>query len=815
MLAICRKGLLAGVVFGVAVFAWGISAGFGDEGMPSAAEVDSLTARAMGSANSDSLLLAVRALEQVARHHPDSARVSLRIGQLYARLRRSDQAIRAFSQAVAADPGLFEAHLGLGLAFLDLKDDWRNALPSFQLAVALDTNRVESLYHLARGYVRGGREEARKIAARAIRVDPAYAPPFLLLAQAYEEEQHEDMALFYYQEYLDRGGKEEEGAFRFARRLADRGRERKAERLLARMRDPRSYTLLSQILANRGDYEGALLAFEEYIGSLREEEQELYRDISLVAGPLEGAAYRRTPPEDRREFLRRFWLERDPFLATGGLMRWLEHYRRVLYARERFAGSQYPWDRRGEVYIRYGEPDYRSAWGEITPKVPQAVQTIQTELARSLYGPDAVAHTFWGPVYPVRTDRSVGAAPEGPEMADVPQGPHEGSALSRLGASPSDTLGFSSYKPVTQGLMSSTVKWETWVYTKVGGGIEIVFTDEVGKGKFDYAPIPILSAEDLKRLKERDPTEVVRVRRLLYEYAPETRMRGVIQALPEAYDPGDFEGIDFHFDALDLRGPGGQTEVRVCLGIPIRNLQVSEAGEVATVNRRVALVESRSKQVHQACGDIQVSLAGAEKSVLLEEFPFTVAPSDYRLAIQVWRLGTKRMGVYHQPLAVESYAGDSLMVSDLQVARRVAPADSSQTGPALRSNFRVTPAPGRIFYKGDHVFLYFEVYNLTMDTLGQTHYEVTYTVSDASRSPLLIRAISGLAGRGGEGAVTAHFEQKGTAESVPSYVELQIENAGVGENLIHLAVKDLNSGARVSKTASFRFVANPNLTSEP
>ncbi len=769
----------------------------------------------MASANSDSLLRAIRTLEQVARHHPDSARVSLRIGQLYARLRRSDQAIRAFSQAVAADPGLFEAHLSLGLAFLDLKDDWRNALPSFQSAVALDTNRVEALYHLARGYARGGQEEARKIAARAIRVDPAYAPPFLLLAQAYEEEQHEDMALFYYQEYLDRGGKEEEGAFRFARRLADRGRERKAERLLARLRDPRSYTLLSQILANRGDYEGALLAFEEYIGSLREEERELYRDISLVARPHEGAAYRRTPPEGRREFLRKFWLERDPFLATGGLMRWLEHYRRVLHARERFAGSQYPWDRRGEVYIRYGEPDYCSAWGTINPKVPQAVQTIQTELARSLYGQDAVAHTFWGPVYPVRTDRSVGAAPEDPEAADAPRAPNEGSTLSRMGVSPSDTLGFSSYKPVTQGLISSTVRWETWVYTKVGRGIEIAFTDEFGKGKFDYAPIPALTAEDRKRLNERGPSEGVRVQRLLYEYAPETRMRRVVKESPETYDPGDFEGLDFHFDALDFRGPEGQTEVRVFLGIPVRNLQVSEAGEAATVNRRVALIESRSKQVHQACGDIQVSLSGAEKSVILEEFPFTVAPSDYRLAIQVWRLGTKRMGVYHQSLTVESYAGDSLMVSDIQVARRVAPADSSQTGPFLRSGLRVAPAPGRIFYKGDHVFLYFEIYNLTRDAFGQTHYEVAYTVSDAKRSPLLIQAISGLMGRGGEEAVTIRFEQKGAGESVASYVELQLENAGAGENLVHFTVKDLNSGAQASKTASFRFVANPNLASEP
>gem|GEM_PF-4110802 len=36
MIAVCRETLLSGVVFGIAVFAWGISAAFGDEGMPPA-----------------------------------------------------------------------------------------------------------------------------------------------------------------------------------------------------------------------------------------------------------------------------------------------------------------------------------------------------------------------------------------------------------------------------------------------------------------------------------------------------------------------------------------------------------------------------------------------------------------------------------------------------------------------------------------------------------------------------------------------------------------------------------------------------------
>ena len=61
----------------------------------------------------------------------------------------------------------------------------------------------------------------------------------------------------------------------------------------------------------------------------------------------------------------------------------------------------------------------------------------------------------------------------------------------KLGILPMDErLGFGDYHPVTSGDDPSTVPWETWIYTDVGGGIEITFTDEIGSGIYDYAPVP-------------------------------------------------------------------------------------------------------------------------------------------------------------------------------------------------------------------------------------------------------------------------------------------------------------------------------------
>ncbi|MCH8348276.1 MAG: tRNA (adenosine(37)-N6)-dimethylallyltransferase MiaA [Proteobacteria bacterium] len=128
---------------------------------------DALYTRALGFTHKDSLKAAVRALERAVKTRVEPARTYARIGRLNITLKRSDEAVRAFRRPIRADRGLVEAHVGLGLAFLDLKNDWKGALPRFRAAVALDSTDAVAQYHLARVYVRAGRQEAKKAADEA------------------------------------------------------------------------------------------------------------------------------------------------------------------------------------------------------------------------------------------------------------------------------------------------------------------------------------------------------------------------------------------------------------------------------------------------------------------------------------------------------------------------------------------------------------------------------------------------------------------------------------------------------------------------
>ena len=87
---------------------------------------------------------------------------------------------------------------------------------------------------------------------------------------------------------------------------------------------------------------------------------------------------------------------------------------------------------------------------------------------------------------------------------------------------------FGDYIPVTIHTDMATVPWETWIYTQIQGGIEIVFTDENKSGQFNFAPIPPVTALN---------NQIVNITRLV-KYAPEIIYQNAAHETPDYYRPG-------------------------------------------------------------------------------------------------------------------------------------------------------------------------------------------------------------------------------------------------------------------------------------
>lgn len=719
----------------------------------------------------------------------DSASVYVRLGLLFLRHEMADSAEIAFRAALSRRANLALAHAGLGRLYLQFKHQPEKALPHLESATNADTTDVQSHDLLIQTWLELGStgRPAREAASRVIARFPHLSSPYLLLARAHQEEDSTSRAaLFYFKQYLDRKPEDQDIAYEFAFALYEAQNYRELEAITSRMTDPRALPLLAMALLNRRDHEGALSAFQHHIGALPERERALYEDISLVGAQAEQRAYRlQTDPQRREAFLNRFWLQKDPFKTSGGALRRAEHYRRVWHARN-YYGKKWPWDKRGEVYIRWGEPDYRSTSRALNARVPLDVQTVQEQMSHQLYGADGLQETFVGPVFPIRIMRDGG-----------------------MGGG-DNTLGFSRYKPVTAASNWSAVPWEVWIYKNLDKGVEITFTDEFLSGNFDFAPIPSLSEADINRY-EATGESYMRIVQRLSEYAPASIVNRVASVTPEQYSLTMLEPLEFYFDALTFRGPEGQTELLVNIGLPIDNIaQPSEYDTTVIVERRTALIYARETDVQKTKHAFAVPIHDDNRGRGLQainSIAHVAPPGEYELAVEAWRRDSDRVGAYRLPqLQLPDYhAQNRLMISDVQLASHIADASEAIDTAFVRGDYYIQPQPSASFLPlpNASMFIYFEIYNLVRDAFGQTRYDVAYEVQLRSEQSLSVIPLLARLGKKNAEAVGLSFEQVGADPDEKTYLELPIVNLRPGRYNLKLTIADRNSEQTVEKNATF------------
>jgi len=156
-------------------------------------------------------------------------------------------------------------------------------------------------------------------------------------------------------------------------------------------------------------------------------------------------------------------------------------------------------------------------------------------------------------------------------------------------------------------------------------------------------------------------------------------------------------------------------------------------------------------------------------------------------------------------LAVADFHADTLSMSDVLVADRVAP--KADGGPLRsRQDFFIAPNAGLRFRRSDPVHLYTEVYHLRPKpgSEGVAEFEVTLRlrVDTILRTGVGARIVGGLldaigASAKGDNQVLLSFvsrEPIGGRDRIPVYLALDLGGAPAGAYSLDMAVKDLTTG---------------------
>ena len=769
----------------------------------------------LSQAETDSL----HQLEEAIERTPKDGNLWVRLGYAYFSAGDMKQAEKSFRNGMRYANSA-AAYNGMGLVFMYSKTHHKyNALQYFRRALGIDPTYIEAQINLAQLYIDLKNDSAEKALMKIIAMDSTYTPAYLQLGKWHDKMGlNQEKAAYYYDRYLAFASDDVEGNKLSAEFYLRLGNYAKVAETLEGFvtRHPtevKVFPILAYAYVKLGKIAPAERYFERYLDSLDPDVRTLYEDIRFVASRDELAVFNATPIDEREGFLRRFWNLHDPDITTAENERRVEHYWRVWYALHHFSEDQSLWDRRGEVYIRFGEPDYRSRSDELNFEQSMAVQRIKERLALSLYGTKVhpkeflrsggprsnnlydlaepiiapLGATYVGPVYPVRSLRGKISEFQGYTAKTF----HTATGSAR--ESRTDV-----FRPVTASENGAMVAWENWIYVDIGAGLDIAFTDERGRGVYDYAPAP--------------PGDMVPLRQLamLHRYNPRTVTEQAAALIPDYYRPLENEDpSEFYFASADFRGEDENTMCEVYLGVPhtLGYYFATQDETRLSVERTIALINtgtgsiyrSRAPLIFRNAGDV-TQLKGA---VVPDVIRLDVPPGTYKMEVSVQDLISIGKGRYRQDMEIEAYPQTQLRVSDLELAWQIS--EKKEIGKFSKGHLEVIPMPTRTFPRDRSIYVYYEIYNLKHNAFGQTRYRVVYTIRSQEKMTLgaLVSQLVKTITKGKDEEIAIDFEQVGKGASEAAYVALDLTACGLGRHTVSVEITDLESGEKAVKEATF------------
>ena len=741
-----------------------------------------------------------------------SVEVHYWLGKTYYELGDNKKAEKHFKESIRRNKRFSDAYVGLGRTYMRMKNRMIDARQTMKEGLKYDPTNAEVYYHLGMSYLEQSKRDpaaplyvmqGRKAFQQAAANDTQHPDAYYQLALSYEypsRDYNRAMSIFYKQLCINPGHRDalsHLGKCSFLTRQYRVGVD-----LLQQLMDIHgdalpaySNILMAQLKASllqeEREYEKAAELYDTFMGGLDPAEKMYYTDLQYVATEEEMISYGQATDSEQQEIARKFWASRDPDPATVVNERLVEHYRRVMHVREYYSRGQQPWDRRGDIYIRYGEPD------DLQHFLLRAGENAQVN-----YQPtgdariDAIRERNHLMRYRLKVDN--GGVPWGNLSSRTIVDPDS----DERNSIPLTTQDFNTFflqsGQETQGLVFVS---ESWVY--VEHDLELFFVDQLGMGKFDY-PLGIHETN----IEEAS---------IQGRFHPQRMAEDLISRTPEAYG-FDYGGqpLDFLYDMVTYKGEDGQTLVEVAYSVPTRQLGTVEDGQGLKTwfDSHVVLRDEdyhRIANTSSKLGPMERPLRESPKKKIgvdLRTASLAVhAPSGkYNSTVEVRDEASRRIGIFQQSLTVPDYTGEALAISDIRLATSIVPQD--EEGPFVRHGLKIEPNPARIFQDTEPVHFYYEIYNLTPDVIGQTNYGTELEVTTKERKQNIVwrflSSLGNLINRSDETeSVLMLFEDEGEKPNEYKYTSIDTGDSPTATYVMTLTITDLVSEQTATKTREF------------
>ncbi|MCK4966637.1 hypothetical protein KAS50_06380, partial [bacterium] len=197
--------------------------------------------------------------------------------------------------------------------------------------------------------------------------------------------------------------------------------------------------------------------------------------------------------------------------------------------------------------------------------------------------------------------------------------------------------------------------------------------------------------------------------------------------------------LQIMLSAASFRGDEGKTKYEIYYSFPFDELEFdkTENSKTSSFEESIIIKNLDSAPLYKNYDSYTLTYSkdtNLKKKSFIGQITFEIPPEkEASLAyINLISPVSERVGLAYYELEAKDYRGSSLMMSDIEFSYDIQRTNS--TDRFTKNKLRIIPHTGGVLDKNENVFVYFEIYNLALDSDGDARYKIDYTIR--KRNPL-------------------------------------------------------------------------------
>jgi GWxTD domain-containing protein len=495
----------------------------------------------------------------------------------------------------------------------------------------------------------------------------------------------------------------------------------------------------------------------------------------------------------RADWLEFYWKSQDPTPITPKNEKRIEHTVRARLARQFFKINKWPgWDKRGEVFIRYGPPSYRGKiWGEVTVRKMHPPGELWYYKQHNML----VSFQNYGLkgeyIYSINP---LGAAQDAsPELIEYLLYDTDQSLTTKI---PQNMLEFYTTWQRDEDIDRALQNREP-----LADPIPPLYDTEnrprtrlLPESIDDIMDVDFKSSlpKDVSMIFQRDEVEEIA-----------NNFEKVLEETPASY-PFNFTNkpLPFYFSVDQFKGGSGINRIDVNIEVPIQSGHSDTLEQHRQFTASVVVWDARYNEVLRKQREFTLRTeknSGQWAKLIPTQLVFSLQEGYYRMAVGVESNTSGASTTYRTSVSTERFSAGQA-ISDILFASRIA--NLSENSIWARGSLHVVPHPLRVYKKAFPIPIYFETYNLALDDRGSTSYMVEYKVIPHSREKKRFWERF----EDTTPVVSSSYDASGYGADEPHYFRLGTENLWKGSFDILITVYDKIKQATTYRKATFSII---------